>query len=85
MALHHENFFLSTDHNGIILFISSNNPACSLLLLYTLHIRQISNFRLSKLKASDSAGAFLISSNFIDITLDMQNAKQVDEFSWSKA
>ena len=36
------------------------------------------------LKVSDSAGAFLISSNFIDITLHMQNAKQLDKFSWSK-
>ena len=76
--------FSSTDDNDIILFISSNNLGCSLLLLYTLDIRKICNFGPSKLKVSDSAGAFLISSNFIDITLHMQNAKQLDKFSWSK-
>ena len=77
-------FFVSTDNNDIVLFISSNNLGCSLLLLYTLHIRKISNFGSSKLKVSDSAGAFHSSSNVIDITLYMQNAKQLDKFSWSK-
>ena len=76
MSLRHENFFVSTDLNYIVLFISNDNLRCSLLLLYTLHIKKICNFGLSKLKASDSAGAFLISSNFIDITLHTQNAKQ---------
>ena len=77
-------FFVSTDHNDIVLFISSNNLGCSLLLSYTLNIRKICNFGLSKLKASDSAEAFLISSNFIYITLHMQATKQLDKFSWSK-
>ena len=76
-------FFVSTDNNDIVLFISSNNLGCSLLLLYTLDIRKICNFGPSKLKVSDSARVFLISINFIDITLHMQNAKQLDKFSWS--